>query len=444
MTSPLVARTAIIALALAAAACGSGAGDDLDVSTNSDQLVAETSSTNDASEVRAVGEPDDVQESSSTTTIPGSLKTDSESADTTTAAGDASDTTDVIDGTPTTTATSGAGSTTTTGVNSSSSASTTIAGTGTTTAPPTSASTPSTTTTVSTATSSPPTTVSQIDRIDLPTSIGSTEGIAADSSTGRIFVGELNNGNIWVGDLGGSFSLFASGSAHGRATALGMTIDAARRRLYVASPANARVDVINADSGSLIASVTIPSGGSTVNDVVAASDGTVYATDTAQPHVYRIPNGSTTAELWVDYAGSGAVDTSGTQHGNGIEADASRVLVTHMVTGTLLRIDRSSGAVSSVPISGASTAGRDGLVRCGNRLIGVDINSLAGGVDTVWVTQLTDDWTSGSNIDAIRSASMSSASTAALVSGQLVVVNAQFGVSPPTNPYWLSVFPSPC
>ena len=144
---------------------------------------------------------------------------------------------------------------------------------------------------------------------------------------------------------------------------------------------------------------------------------------------------------WVDYAGQ--IDTARTQHGNGVVANGAVVLVAYMERGELLRFDRATGAVSLVAIGGATTAGRDGLVVCGNRLFGVEILSITG-TEGVWVTDLASDWASGTSRGRVGASELSGASTAAALDGHLVVVNAQFGVSPKSTPYTLSVLDSSC
>ncbi len=327
------------------------------------------------------------------------------------------------------------------------------------TAPPSSAATPttggssttavttSTSTTTTTTTSTTTTTTTQApaafpSRIDLPAAVSSTEGIAADPATGRLFVGELNNGNVWAGTPTGDWALFNSGSGAGRATAFGLAVDASRNRLYVVSGVDGRVDVLNLASGSLVASIPVPvAGGSLINDIGVAPDGTAYVTDTGAARLYRIAADGSSAELWVDY--SGQIDTNRTQHGNGVVADGAVVLVAYMEQGELLRFDRSSGAVSVVAISGATTAGRDGLVLCGNRLYGVEISSITG-VEGVWVTDLNGARTSGTSQGRIGASELAGASTAAALDGHLVVNNAQFGVTPKYAPFDLTTLDSSC
>jgi len=358
-----------------------------------------------------------------------------------TAAGCSSDPTDTVDAETTTTpggSVAGTATTTPATTTDTSDRSTT-----------TSTSTTSTTTTTSTSTTTTSTTTSTTaapasfpDRIALPAEVASTEGTAADPATGRLFVGELNGGNVWSGTPTGTWSLFNSGSGAGRSTAFGLAVDAPRNRLYVVSGVDARVDVLNLSTGNLVTSIAVPvAGGSLINDVTVAPDGTAYVTDTGAPRLYRIAAGGNSAELWVDY--SGEVDTARTQHGNGVVANGSVVLVAYMERGELLRFDRSTGAVTVVAISGATTAGRDGLVVCGNRLYGVEISSITG-MEGVWVTDLNAAWTSGTSAGRIGAAELSGASTAAALDGHLVVVNAQFGVSPKTSPYDLTTLDSTC
>jgi hypothetical protein len=161
--------------------------------------------------------------------------------------------------------------------------------------------------------------------------------------------------------------------------------------------------------------------------------------------VYRIASGGSTGELWVDYSGTTAVNTSAvSQHGNGIVADDQVVLLAYMVGGELLRFDRGNGAVSRVAISGATTAGRDGLALCGNRLYGADISLISGPPDRVWITALNGGRTSATSSGSITSADFSSISTIAAIGSNLVVANAQFGVSPKVQPFWLTVVSASC
>lgn len=263
-------------------------------------------------------------------------------------------------------------------------------------------------------------------------------------STGRIFVGDLNNGNVWVGSLDGQpFTLFANASQVGRSNALGLATDESRRKLFIVSNAQGRVDIVNLDNGGHIASVSLP-GAVGLNDVTVAPDGTAYVTDMGRPQIFRIGAGATTGELWVDYSGSGAVATAGhSLHGNGIVADASTVLVAYMETGELIRFERSTGNVARVQHNGGGITGRDGLVRCGNTLLGVDNTSFAGGQNTVWVSRLSADRQTSTASGTVNANNLSIPSTAALLGDQLIIVNAQFGVARQT-PFWLSVVDAPC
>ncbi len=368
---------------------------------------------------------------SSTTTDAGDGTT-ATSSETTEAAASASSSTAAPEDTPNSSTAPTTGAATSTTDASSTTAVTTSTSTTTTT-------TSSTTSTTSTTTQAP---ASFPSRIDLPAEVSSTEGVASDPATGRLFVGELNNGNVWAGTPTGGWALFNSGSAAGRATAFGLAVDASRNRLYVVSGVDGRVDVLNLASGSLVASIPVPvAGGSLINDIGVAPDGTVYVTDTGAARLYRIAAGGSSAQLWVDY--SGQVDTDRTQHGNGVVADGAVVLVAYMERGELLRFDRSSGAVSVVSISGAATAGRDGLVLCGNRLYGVEISSITG-TEGVWVTDLNAARTSGTSQGRIGASELAGASTVAALDGHLVVNNAQFGVTPKYTPFDLTTLDSSC
>ena len=250
---------------------------------------------------------------------------------------------------------------------------------------------------------------------------------------------------MWVGTVSSdAFVLFSNAGAAGRTNGLGLATDETRRRLYVVSQREGRVDVAHLDNGSHLASISMP-GASSLNDVTVAPDGTVYVSDLGRPVVYRVAAGGSTGEVWVDYSGTNVVNTAAvSQHGNGIVADDSAVLLAYMVGGELLRFARNDGAVSRVSISGSTTAGRDGLALCGNRLYGTDPSWLTGGADRVWVTDLNGARTSGTSSGSITSPDLSGISTVTPIAGGLVVANAQFGVSPQALPFWLTVVDAGC
>ena len=263
-------------------------------------------------------------------------------------------------------------------------------------------------------------------------------------STGRIFVGDLNNGNVWVGSLDGQpFTLFANAPrsaapthSGSQPTSPGESSSSSRTLRAVSTSSTSTTGGISLRSRSLARSG--------LNDVTVAPDGTAYVTDMGRPQIFRIGAGATTGELWVDYSGSGAVTTAGhSLHGNGIVADESTVLVAYMETGELIRFERSNGNVTRVQHNGGGITGRDGLVRCGNTLLGVDNTSFAGGQNTVWVSRLSADRRTSTASGTVSANSFSIPSTAALLGDQLIVVNAQFGVARQT-PFWLSVVDAAC
>lgn len=283
-------------------------------------------------------------------------------------------------------------------------------------------------------------------RIELPEAIGSTEGVAVDPATGRVFVGDLGNGDVWVGDLSGApFELFATEPS--RSQAIGLAVDALGDRLLIATGTSGTIDVHALSDGRYITSIAVPvESGSLVNDVVVADDGVAYVSDSGLPRIYRIAVNTDEAELWVEYANA---DVDATQleglQGNGLVVDDNWLLVAHMASGTLLRIDRDTAELTSLAVDEPTAGvGRDGLARCGDRLFGVEIAQLAGGPDRIWVNTVGEGAASIGAAGELLDASFSSPSTVALLDDNLIVVNAQFGVAEPVRPFWLTVVPSGC
>lgn len=283
-------------------------------------------------------------------------------------------------------------------------------------------------------------------RIELPEAVGATEGVAVDPATGRVFVGDLGNGDVWVGGIDGTpFELFAA--APSRSQAIGLAVDAAGDRLLIATGTSGTLDVHGLADGGYITSIELPvESGSLINDVVVADDGVVYVSDSGLPRIYRIAANTNEAELWVDYATGGveATQLEGLQ-GNGLVVDDNWLLVAHMATGTLLRIERGSGDLTSLAVDDpAGGVGRDGLARCGDRLFGVEIAQLAGGPDRIWLNTVSEGAESIVAAGEILDETFASPSTIALLEDNLIVVNAQFGVAEPLRPFWLTVLPSGC
>lgn len=284
-------------------------------------------------------------------------------------------------------------------------------------------------------------------RIVLPADISGLEGIAVDPTSGRVFVGDLNEGTVWVGAAAAdapdaaAFEPFAV--APERSGAAGLAVDPDARRLYVATFLLGDLDIHDLDTGEFIERVELQvEDGSIINDVTVASDGTVYVTDSGIGRIHHYDPDLGTAEVFFDVATDDLIPGTVSQlQFNGIVVDDEVVLAVHMQSGNLYRFDRTSGDAEAVVLDGAETPGRDGLLLCGDRLYGVLIDAFSGGVGGVRVIDLSADRRAGSFVEDLVDESFSSPATVAAFGGELLVTNAQFSAAAPTSPYWLTALP---
>lgn len=196
------------------------------------------------------------------------------------------------------------------------------------------------------------------------------EGVAYDATKGALFLGSIAQRTI-VRVAADGQRVFASPDAQLDAV-LGLAIDAKARRLYAVStnqifprkdeaPRN-EVVVFDLDNGAVLRRLAAANGGQ-LNDVAIARDGTVYVTDSRAGGVFVA---KPDAAEFTAFAGAGTVPGC-----NGIAvADEQTLFVAH-ATG-VARIDRSSGAVSSIVNTTRETiAAIDGLYLHKSALIGV-------------------------------------------------------------------------
>ncbi|MCE0447366.1 hypothetical protein LT493_33275 [Streptomyces tricolor] len=114
------------------------------------------------------------------------------------------------------------------------------------------------------------------------------EGIALDRRTGDVYVGSFTTGEIYRAAAGRrSAEVFLPAGTDGRTTANGLKVDRAGR-LWVIDHTTG-IDVYDPRDRSLLARFGLPDGsGGFLNDLVITADGTVYATDSLRPLIYRV------------------------------------------------------------------------------------------------------------------------------------------------------------
>jgi sugar lactone lactonase YvrE len=141
---------------------------------------------------------------------------------------------------------------------------------------------------------------------------------------------------------------------------LGIYADEPRSVFYVCSdvagpPRQAAFKSFDLKTGALKATYQFPDGG-LCNDFVAATDGTLYVTDTVLGRILRLKPGATEPDVWATDPGLIGVD--------GIAFAAGKLYVNNVFKNLLQRIDvKSDGSVGTItPLElSAPLAGPDGM-----------------------------------------------------------------------------------
>ena len=278
-------------------------------------------------------------------------------------------------------------------------------------------------------------------RIDLPDGFF-PEGIESGPGT-SFFVGSLQDGAIWRGDLRTGAGAVLAAGAPGRASA-GIAFEAKRDRIWVAGvgpPLNGDSDVrvYDASSGALLATYQ-PPGVGLLNDV-AVTRKAVYVTDSTSPQLVVIPlpqDGSLppSAAATTLPVGGDFVQTPGFNL-NGIVAEKGVLLVAQSEAGRLFRVDPATGVADEVDLGGTTLSYPDGLELLGHTLY------VARPFDNrVTVVKLALRLASGVVLGDLSDPSLDIPSTATVAAGRLWAVNLRFTTPPePTTPYWITQLP---
>ena len=220
--------------------------------------------------------------------------------------------------------------------------------------------------------------------------------------------------------------------AEGR-TAVGIDHDRTRDVLWVAGGPTAEVRAQDADTGEVLATYTFPGTNRFLNDLVVTRDA-VYVTDSNNQELAVIPLGAgralpapdavTTLPLTGDLVYSDGFNL------NGIVAVGGELLAVQSNTGTLFRIDPSSGDTAAVDLGGASLSNGDG-VEVGRVGRTVQVFVVRNRLNLVADVRLDRSLEEGTVAREIGDEDFQVPTTVALVRDALYAVNARFG-TPPT------------
>jgi hypothetical protein len=204
------------------------------------------------------------------------------------------------------------------------------------------------------------------------------EGLAYDASSDSFFVSSVRQRLILRVDASRQPHPFADRSV-GLWAALGLAVDAPRKRLWVATAAMAEMaDALPADEGKsalvaldlatgrAVARYDLPPGPPHVlGDVIVAPSGDVFTTDSTSPALYRLPANGRALEVMA--AGEPFVSLQGLA----LSADGQRLFVADYAKG-IFAVDIESRRVRLLDAPHtAGILGIDGLYRAGDSLIGV-------------------------------------------------------------------------
>jgi sugar lactone lactonase YvrE len=204
------------------------------------------------------------------------------------------------------------------------------------------------------------------------------EGLAYDAARDSFFLSSVRQRRILRVDRARQTHPFADRSA-GLWAALGLAVDAPRRRLWVATAAMPEMaDAVPADegrsalvaldlaTGRAVGRYELPSGRPHVlGDVIVAPSGDVFTTDSVSPALYRLPAGGRALEPLA--AGEPFVSLQGLA----LSADGQRIFVADYAKG-LFAFDLESRRLRLLDATRtAGILGIDGLYRAGDSLIAV-------------------------------------------------------------------------
>ena len=272
------------------------------------------------------------------------------------------------------------------------------------------------------------------DTISLVTG-SSPEGISAGPGT-TFFAGSREDGAVYVGDVRRATVRQLVPGREGE-IAVGLLYDAATKRIWVAGGTTGDITAYDSRTGAELFTVNTGTG-RFLNDVAIKRDA-VYVTDSTKNQILvvplgkgaRLPAAGTEAEIrkitgdYVQPDGFGLNGIRVLPGGDLLAVSGGVLYVIDPATGVADRVE-----VSGLPVGRTSLSGGDGLTLRGNTLYVVrGFNPTA----SVVVLRLREGGRSATYVREITDSDFNVPTTAALVAGDLLVVNGQFN-DPATAP----------
>ena len=274
-------------------------------------------------------------------------------------------------------------------------------------------------------------------RIALPNGF-QPEGIAIRANT--FYVGSIPTGAVYRGNLRTGAGAVLVPGASGRA-AVGVAVDN-RNRIFVAGGSTGKAFVYNAGTGATLATYTLTTSGTFINDVVVTRNG-AYFTDSQNQVLYRIPiaaGGRLGASAQTIPITGDLKYTTGF-NANGIDATANgrTLVVVQSNTGKLFRVDAATDVSREITLGGATVTNGDGILLDGRTLYVVRNRD-----NEVVVIALAANLASGRVVTRLTSSQFNVPTTIDDLGRRLYAVNARFGVaSPSTAEFWVTQLRKP-
>lgn len=212
---------------------------------------------------------------------------------------------------------------------------------------------------------------------ELPGRTGILEGIVFRERTGDLFVGDVHHRCIWRRDRSGQVARFTAEDEE-LLGIFGLALDAPRQLLWAAMSAvpemsgyvpelkgHAALAVFDLATSELLRVVHAPGDGRDhgLSDLTVGPDGTVYATDSKAPVVWKLAPDAEELEKVADSPAFGSLQ--------GIVLEGRTLIVADYSNG-LFTVDLGSGAINALATPPSTTlVGLDGLVAIPGGVIAV-------------------------------------------------------------------------
>jgi sugar lactone lactonase YvrE len=277
-------------------------------------------------------------------------------------------------------------------------------------------------------------------RIDLPTG-WQPEGVTTDGSV--LYVGSLATGEILRANPRNGNTSVLPRSETGK-PAVGIDYDRWRNVIWVAGGPEGEIRAQSASNGRVLATYKLPKpSGRFINDVVVTRKA-VYATDSMKQQLGvvritgdKVPPSRRAKKMRL----TGDLDYQDGFNANGIVRSGKWLILVQSNTGTLFRINKSTGRTREIDARGGySFANGDGLEPDGKRGLHVVRNRDNMVVDV----RLSPRRLKAKVLEEQTSNELDVPTTVADVGAFLWAVNARFGnAEPAAADYWITRLPDP-